>query len=148
MNDKISQILQWLGVAAALVAAEFGKLDVVFQVLLVVIGLDVVSGAIRAFQQKKLSSEIAQIGIFKKGGELVLVGLAFYVQRLIPGTDIPLAQAMAGFYIYTESLSIVENAAALGVPIPQFLRDALQKLNPDKGIPPAEGDRRASPKKI
>ncbi len=140
----MTKFLQWLGAVAAVIAAFWGNIDTIYQVLLVVIVLDVISGVIVAFNKKTLSADMAQLGIFKKGGELVLVGLAWYIQRLLPGADVPLAQTMAGFYIYVESLSVVENAATLGVPIPEFLRKALQKLNPDKDIPPAEGERRAS----
>lgn len=144
----MKQFLSWLAAVAAVVAGIWGNIDVIYQVLLVVIVLDVISGVILAFNNKTLSAEFAQIGIFKKGGEIVLVGLAWYIQRLLPGTNVPLAQTMAGFYIYVESLSVVENAAKLGVPIPDFLRKALQQLNPDKDIPPAEGERRAVAKKM
>jgi len=128
----MSKVIQWIALVAAFVSGYWNHLDAVYQVLLVVIVFDMITGGLRAFTQKKLTSDIAYIGALKKGGELVLVGLAFYVQRLIPGVDAPLAPALAGFYVYVEVLSILENAAALGVPIPQFLRDALAKLNPEK----------------
>lgn len=140
---KLENIIQWLGVVAALATAAWVKLDAVYQALLVFVVLDVISGAIRAFTQGQLSSNIAYTGILKKGGELILIGMAYFVQRLVPDGlgNIPLPQALAGFYCYVEAVSILENASAAGVPIPQFLKDALAALSPDKtsGNPPGNG---------
>lgn len=140
---KLVNIIQWLGVAAALAAAAWVKLDAVYQALLVFVVLDITSGAIRAFIQGQLSSNIAYIGILKKGGELILIGVAYFIQRLVPDGlgNIPLPQALAGFYCYVEAVSILENAGAVGVPIPQFLKDALAALSPDKtnSNPPGNG---------
>lgn len=137
----MTRILQTLSLVAILVSAAWASIPAVYHVLIVVIILDVLSGTIHAIKDKKLSSEVAYTGILKKGGELILVGAASYVQREIPGlSDVPLGQALAGFYCYVEALSLLENSAALGVPIPQWLRDALVKLAPDKQIPSGNGE--------
>lgn len=131
---KVENILQWLGAVAALCAAVWLRLDTVYQALLVFVVLDVASGSIRAAVRGQLSSNTAYIGILKKGGELILIGMAYFVQRMVPDGlgSVPLPQALAGFYCYVEAVSILENASAVGVPIPQFLKDALAVLSPDK----------------
>lgn len=140
----MKKIIEWSSILVAALVAYWVKIEPIYQALLVFIVLDVVSGSILAYTRKTVSAQSAYTGIFKKGGELVLIGMAAYLQIVIPGLEgVPLPQALAGFYCYVEGLSIIENAAALGVPIPQFLRDALVKLSPDKDIPPGE-ERRAS----
>lgn len=132
---KSTSLMQWAGVAGATMIAMWLQMPVVYQALLIFIVLDILAGVIRAGVEHKLSSDAAFIGMLKKGGELILVGMSFYVQKLVPGLDnIPLPGALAGFYCYVETVSILENAAALGVPIPQFLRDALASLTPEKNI--------------
>jgi toxin secretion/phage lysis holin len=135
MEDTVARVLRWLAIVAAVLAAAFAELPAIYQALLVVISVDVISGVLLAWSQKDLNSDIAAHGIYQKAGELLLILVAAYVQQVVPGTEnIPLPEALAGFYTYYESLSILENLAALGVPIPEFLRSALSKLSPDKNL--------------
>jgi toxin secretion/phage lysis holin len=131
MVKGFSAVLQWLALAAAVMSGIWARLDIIYQVLLVFIAADVISGAIRAVIQKTLSSRTAYEGILRKTGELMLVAVSAYAQRLIPGgSGLHLPEALAGFYVYVESISTLENLAIVGVPIPPFLRDALLKLAP------------------
>ena len=133
---KMTNVIQWLGLAAAAVAGLWVEVPVVYQALIVFIVLDVLAGGIRAGVNHELSSDAAFTGMLKKGGELILVGMSFYVQKLVPGFEsVPLPAALAGFYCYVETISILENSAALGVPIPAFLKNALASLSPDKVTP-------------
>lgn len=137
--DTLVRFLRVGGVFAAFVGAWYVHLPVIFQVLFVFMAVDMVSGIFRAAQMGTLTSSVAYSGVMKKTGELLLVGLAVYMQQVLaPVEAVPLPEALALFYIYTEGLSVLENFAAIGVPIPDFLRNALAELAPNK-LPPASG---------
>lgn len=129
--EVMVKLLQWAGLAVAGVAAAFGNLPVTIQVLLVVMIVDVLFGFLRSFTQQRLSSTAAWAGVTRKIGTLLMVCLAYYIGEIsrLPGVPVALGSLAAGYYIYQESLSILENASILGLPIPNFLRDALSQLS-------------------
>ncbi len=133
MKFTVADVLKWIGAAGAVVVAGFVALDPVYQVLLVVIGVDILTGFMRGWQTGTLTSKVAFDGVMRKTGEVLLVGACAYLQQLTPAIQsLPLPEAVATFYIYNEALSVLENLAAIGVPVPDFLAKALAELNPDK----------------
>lgn len=108
----------------------FFNLWPVVGVLMCVIGCDIIMGAIAAFNTKSLSSSVTYIGGMKKVGILILVGFTRVIEPYTQG--LPLANLTAMYYIWHESLSILENAARAGIALPPFLTDALQKLRGEK----------------
>ena len=78
---------------------------------------------------KRLSSEIGFKGICKKVLIFVLVGLANILDVQIIGTGSVLRTAVIFFYISNEGVSLLENAAHLGLPVPEKLKDILQQLH-------------------
>lgn len=135
MKLTLADALKWFGAIGAMIAGAFVALDPIYQVLLVMIGVDIASGAMRAYRDGTLTSKIAFDGVMRKTGEILLVGACAYLQSLTPAiASVPLPEAVAMFYIYNESLSVLENLAAIGVPIPEFLKRALAALNPDKAV--------------
>lgn len=130
-------VLQWLGLVFAGIVAALSNLPAVYGALLAFMVMDVISGALRGGVQGKLSGQVAYTGILRKAGELLIVGGAWVMQQILPGvSSVPLPEALAAFYIYSEGLSVLENLAVIGVPIPEFLRKALSALSPEKNIPP------------
>jgi toxin secretion/phage lysis holin len=119
-----------VAIVVALVAGFWSGLPFVAQLLVYLMALDLLSGLMAGLVTKQLSSDVSFRGLGKKAIILLLLGLA----QLIGSTvQIPqLGAAVAGFYCVHEGLSIVENAVRAGVPVPQFLRDALAKLSPEK----------------
>lgn len=109
----------------ALVAGAWGDLPLLIQALLVLMSLDMASGILKAFATRSLSSDASLKGIAKKFMVLVVVAAAATLEPLVGGA--PLASAVAGFYLAYEGISILENAAEAGLPIPQVLKDALTK---------------------
>lgn len=94
--------------------------------LLMLMALDIATGFVAAFIESKLNSSVCWAGMAKKVGILLMVAFAAVLE---PGTGgIPVVKMVCGLYCITESLSIIENAARSGIPIPQQLVDALQKL--------------------
>jgi len=97
--------------------------------------LDMVTGILRSFMTKSWNSTIGMSGIIKKVAILILVGMAGGVEYIViaAGQD-PKGFVVLGvtsFFIVNEGISILENCAQLGLPIPPVLYNALDKLNRD-----------------
>ncbi len=127
--EKILQALS--GGVGLFVAAFWGGLDGVLYVLITLIVLDYLSGCVIAIINKQLSSAVGFKGIAKKVAMLTLVGVAHILDAKILGGGDVLRSAVCFFYIANEGLSLLENTARLGIPIPKKLRDVLSQLNTD-----------------
>ena len=106
-----------------------GGMDGMLIALLVMMVLDYVSGIMCAIADKNLDSRIGFRGICKKVLTLMLVGVANIVDVHIVGTGSALRGAVICFYMSNESLSLFENAAHLGLPVPDKLREILSQLH-------------------
>lgn len=104
-----------------------GGLDVALSCLLVAIVLDYVSGLIKAFVTKNLSSKIGVIGIIKKVSVLLIVMLAVLVDR-VTGETGAIRTLVIYYFVANEGLSIIENLGQAGVPIPQSIKKALKVM--------------------
>ena len=123
------------GIAAVLggVAAYlWGPWDAPIIALLVVVTLDYLTGVANAVMQRSLSSEIGFHGLLRKVMIFLLVGLASVLDGLISGTNGALRTAVCLFYVANEGLSILENAAAMGLPLPEAIRETLSQLGTKK----------------
>ena len=97
--------------------------------LLCFVVIDYITGVMCAIVDKNLSSEVGFKGICKKVLIFILVGLAHVMDVHVIGTGSILRTAIIFFYISNEGLSLVENAAYLGLPVPQKLKDVLEQLH-------------------
>lgn len=124
----------WLKGAATVAAGAWGGLIAMVQLLLILMVLDIFSGMLAAAQKGELSSQCSFRGMTKKAMILLVVASAGAIECYVPESigAIPLQASVAGFYSAGEVLSILENAVAAGLPVPQFLREALAKLSPEK----------------
>lgn len=89
--------------------------------------LDVIAGILKAVADKRLNSTTSYIGMSKKAMMFVVIGV---VEVLQPFLTIPITQMVTMFYVLTEAISIIEQAASIGLPLPQGLLDALAKVDP------------------
>ena len=105
----------------------WGGFDVAMQCLLVAIVLDYVSGIIKAFVLKQLSSSIGFKGILKKFGVLVVVALAVLIDR-VTGESGAIRTLVIYYFVANEGLSIIENMGLAGLPIPKSIKEALKAL--------------------
>ena len=87
--------------------------------LIVFMALDYLTGIMCAVLDKKLSSAIGFRGIFKKVLILMMVGIANIVDIHVVGTGSALRGAVICFYLSNEGLSLLENAAYIGLPVPE-----------------------------
>ena len=106
-----------------------GGCDGLLYTLLAFVILDYLTGVMCAIVDKKLSSEIGFRGIFKKVLIFVLVGVGHLMDVQILGAAGVLRTAVIFFYLSNEGVSLVENAAHLGLPIPTKLKAVLEQLH-------------------
>lgn len=122
----------------------FGDWDVALQCLVIAIALDYISGLIKAFVNKELSSKIGLKGILKKVGILVIVALAVLIDK-VTGESGAVRTLVIYYFVANEGLSIIENLSEAGLPIPEVLKKALKSLkNQSKG---KSNDKKLSSKK-
>ena len=77
---------------------------------------------------KDLSSEIGAKGIFKKVLIFALAGVGHTIDAHLIGDGSVVRSAVIFFYLSNEGISLLENAAKLGLPVPQKLRNILAQL--------------------
>ena len=121
----------WIGCLA-------GGMDGLLFALTALMALDYISGLLCAAADRKLSSAIGFKGICRKALIIMLVGVAHIADVHVVGSGSALRSAVACFYLSNEGLSLLENAARLGLPVPDRLKNALSQLhgrenNNDKG---------------
>ena len=121
----------WISAIVSIVATTFvwlvGGVDVALQCLLVAIVIDYISGIIKAYNTKTLSSNIGFRGILKKVGILLIVMLAVLVDRVTIDNG-GVRTLVIYYFVANEGLSILENLAQAGLPIPKSLKDALKVI--------------------
>ena len=106
-----------------------GGMDGLMIALIIFMVLDYITGLMCAVIDKKLSSAVGFKGICKKVVILMLVGVANVVDIHIVGTGSALRSAVICFYLSNEGLSLLENAAHIGLPIPDKMKDVLAQLH-------------------
>lgn len=121
----------WLSAIMSIVATTFvwllGGVDVALQCLLVAIVIDYISGLIKAYNTKTLSSSIGFRGILKKVGILLIVMLAVLVDRVTINNG-SIRTLVIYYFVANEGLSVLENLAEAGLPIPKTLKNALKVI--------------------
>ncbi|RKJ38240.1 holin [Acutalibacter sp. 1XD8-33] len=102
--------------------------------------IDYITGVMCAAADKKLSSEMGFKGICRKVLIFLLVGIANILDVQVIGTGNILRTAVIFFYISNEGVSLLENAAHLGLPIPEKLKDILEQLHGRSEADEKDGD--------
>lgn len=108
-----------------------GGFDSAIKYLLIAMSLDYITGILKAFKYKRLSSEIGFEGIAKKVYYLVLVGLSVLVDHITGQSGI-IRNLVIYYIIGNEGLSIIENGVELGFPAPTFLKESLEQIKNKK----------------
>nr|DAQ42313.1 MAG TPA: holin [Caudoviricetes sp.] len=106
-----------------------GGLDGFLYALIAFVVIDYLTGIMCAIVDKKLSSEIGFKGIFKKVLIFTLVGVGNIIDVFVIKNGSVLRTAIIFFYLSNEGVSLLENAAHIGLPIPQKLKDVLAQLH-------------------
>ena len=127
-NQVMKEIIDSvLAVTATTFIYLIGGLDIALVCLLIAIVLDYISGIIKAYMTKELSSKIGLKGILKKVGVLLIVMLSVLVDR-VTGETGAVRTLVIYYFVANEGLSILENLGQAGVPIPESIKKALKVL--------------------
>lgn len=133
MNYTFNTII---GVAAGVLGYVFGAPDAWLIGLIILVIADYITGLMKAFIAGELSSKVGFKGILKKIMYFAIVAVAVLIDNLT-GAEGVLRIACIGFLIANEGVSILENCAAAGLPVPQALIKVLNKLK-DEDEPETE----------
>lgn len=116
------------GEIGAVVGFFLGGADGLIKALIIFAIVDYITGVAAAAIEHKLNSEIGFKGITKKLLLFCIVGIAHILDIYVIGSNAVCRSAVVLFYIANEGLSIIENSARCGLPIPEKLRIILEQL--------------------
>ena len=106
-----------------------GGCDGLLYALIAFVAIDYITGVMCAISDKTLSSEVGFKGICRKVLIFLLVGIGHIVDAQVIGSGGVLRTAVIFFYLSNEGVSLIENAAHLGLPVPDKLKAVLEQLH-------------------
>ena len=127
--SKIQIIIDSIaGAVGAVLGFMYGEVTGLFWALIAFMALDYITGVVVAIIEKRLSSEVGFRCLAKKFLILVFVAVGHIADTYILGGTPAAMSAVMLFYMANEGISIIENAAALGLPVPKKLKDIMVQL--------------------
>lgn len=127
--SKIQIIIDSIaGAVGAVLGFMYGEVTGLFWALIAFMALEYITGVVVAIIEKRLSSEVGFRGLAKKFLILVFVAVGHIADTYILGGTPAAMSAVMLFYMANEGISIIENAAALGLPVPKKLKDIMVQL--------------------
>jgi len=132
-DTKMKTLWAWIQTAFAAVGGwlgwALGGMDGFLYALIAFIVADYATGVMRAVVDKKLSSAVGARGIFKKIAIFLMVAIGHTLDNHLIGSGAAIRTAVICFYIANEGVSLLENAAAIGLHVPAKLKDVLAQLH-------------------
>lgn len=131
--EKVLQNLKFIvSILGTVFTFLFGSWDTALGILILFMVLDYITGLIKGYVTKELSSDIGLHGLARKSVILIVLIVAVALDRLLGNGNWLFRTLVAYFYIANEGLSILENCGTLGLPVPQKVLDALAQLKEGK----------------
>ena len=106
-----------------------GGCDGLLYALIAFVIIDYTTGVLCAISDHTLSSEVGFKGIARKVIIFLLVGVGHIIDTQVIGNGSILRTAVIFLYLSNEGVSLVENAAHLGLPVPEKLKAVLEQLH-------------------
>jgi len=106
-----------------------GDCDALLYALIAFVVIDYITGVMCAISDHTLSSQVGFRGICRKVLIFMLVGIANVLDIYVLSSGSVLRTAVISFYISNEGVSLLENAAHLGLPIPEKIKVVLEQLH-------------------
>ena len=106
-----------------------GGCDGLLYALIAFVAIDYITGVMCAISDKTHSSEVGFKGICRKVLIFLLVGIGNIIDVQVLGSPGVLRTAVIFFYLSNEGVSLIENAAHLGLPVPDKLKAVLEQLH-------------------
>ncbi|MCX7904154.1 MAG: phage holin family protein [Caloramator sp.] len=125
-NNTVQLIFATIG---GYIGYFLGGFDGFMYALITFVVIDYVTGLMVAVLERKLSSEVGFRGIFKKILIFVMVGIGNIIDIHVIKSGSAIRTAVIFFYISNEGISIIENSAKIGLPIPEKLKELLKQIN-------------------
>lgn len=107
-------------------------LDTLDYVLIGFVILDYISGVLNAIIEHRLSSDVGAKGICKKIFIFIIIGISLIFDTIILKQKKLLKPTITLFYIFNESISILENASNSGLPIPDSIKKVVKNSIDDQ----------------
>ncbi len=108
-----------------------GGIDNLVIMLLIIMSIDYITGICKAIIYKKVNSIVGVKGVIKKFGYILIVALSVLIDKILGDTS-AIRVLVIYFFIANEGLSILENWALIGLPLPNKLKQIFEKLK-DEG---------------
>lgn len=128
MENILKYFKTIIAIAGTLFTWLFGIWDTALIVLITFMVFDYVTGVLRGYINKELSSDVGLKGIARKAVIFIVLIVAVSLDRLLNTGTWLFRTLICYFYIANEGLSLLENAISLGVPVPPKLKEALAQL--------------------
>ena len=106
-----------------------GGCDGLLYALIAFVAIDYITGVMCAISDKTLSSEVGFKGICRKVLIFLLVGIGNIIDVQVLGSPGVLRTAVIFFNLSNEGVSLLENAAHLGLPVPDAIKTVLEQLH-------------------
>ena len=126
--DTLLDIRFWSAGIGATLGEYFGSFDSLMYALVAFIVTDYVTGVLCAIVERRLSSAVGFRGICQKVFIMALVGVANVLDVHVIGGGCVLRSTVIFFYCANEGISIIENAARIGLPVPDKLTEVMKQL--------------------
>ena len=131
--ERLLEVLKYLvAIVGTMLTWLFGAWDLALTILIVFMVLDYCTGVLKGYVLKQLSSDVGLKGLARKAVILIVLIVAVCLDRLLNTGNWVFRTLVAYFYIANEGLSLIENCAALGAPVPSQITDALAQLKEKK----------------
>ena len=140
-NDmKIYEYFMWaVSTVAALLAGMVGGCDSMFAFLLVLVLTDIATGFIAAWYNKEINSKVLRRGLINKTFYIIFIWLGVLADNVVMDTTgnyitisnhvILIRNVIVAYLMLEELVSVLENAAKMGLPVPSWLRSVLQQVS-------------------
>ena len=134
LTETKAAVMTGAGVIGGMISQAFGGWDAALITLLLFMAVDYLSGLIVAgvFQasDKSASGSLSSVacwqGLLKKGMTLIIVLVAARLD-IVLGTAF-VRDAVVIAYVVNETISIIENAGLMGLPVPDVIMSAIEQL--------------------
>ena len=132
MKELVNTIQMIVAVLGGYIGYFLGGWDGFLYALVAFVVIDYITGLMVAVLETRLSSEVGFRGIFKKVVLFSLVSVGHIIDSRLIQSEGVIRTAVIFFYLSNEGISILENTAKIGLPIPEKLKAVLEQLNQEE----------------
>lgn len=130
--SNIDKTSTWaMGLFSSIFLYLKGNVPEAIWILVAIMLIDIITGFLKGIYQKNLQSRIMAKGIAKKTGIISAILLGFLLDRFLNLGSPLFTNLILGLSVGSEALSILENLDAIGVKIPQAVKDKVLSMTQD-----------------